>query len=432
MGNSKLSRRDFLRLSALTATSAVLFGCRPPSEPEAEGEVVSEPAAQEPVELTYQWWESETRQEVMNQIIEGFQNENPGVTVDLQIVPWDTYFEKLPVTIKAGTAPDVFFLVSGQLQTYAATGGLLDLTELFPPERAEKFRQAQMDLVTYNGKIMAFPFTATLITVYTNAEAFENAGIEVPTTYEEAWGWDELANALAQVKDANELIYGMFNGGRDFWWLPWFYGNGASLLNEAGDEVTINSSEAEETLSFLQELTRDELIAPPGETTELFFQGQAAVHSDGHWGVDNIVDSIGGAFDLGVTLFPKRREPSLALGGDYQAAYAETQHPAEAGRFVEYLTSPDAQRMYCSRFNYISPRLDVEPDYGEFTTFLEVSSLAGNEMGSSLLTSHRAHPKYDGIRQVFQAEYELVMLDEKTPAQALADMETGIAAVLAE
>ena len=95
------------------------------------------------------------------------------------------------------------------------------------------------------------------------------------------------------------------------------------------------------------------------------------------------------------------------------------------------MTSPDVQTTYCSTFNYISPRLDVTPDYGEYTNILEITELAGREMGSSLLTSHRGHPKYDKIRQVFQAEYELVMLDEESPKEALANMEAKINEILA-
>ena len=52
-------------------------------------------------------------------------------------------------------------------------------------------------------------------------------------------------------------------------------------------------------------------------------------------------------------------------------------------------------------------------------------------MGAPLMTLHRGLPQYEKIRQSFQAEYDLVMLGQKTPKDALKAMETGINNALA-
>jgi len=114
-------------------------------------------------------------------------------------VPWDNYWDKLPVSIAAGTAPDLFFLVSGQVQNYAAMGGLLRLTDYLPGGKMDDFRPAQVEFVTYEGDFISVPFTATVVTVFTNQAMLGNAGLSGPTTADEAWDWEQLAANLQTI-----------------------------------------------------------------------------------------------------------------------------------------------------------------------------------------------------------------------------------------
>ena len=162
-------------------------------------------------ELTFYWYEDRFA-DTMREYIDQFQQEHPGTTINLEI-PFSTYFERLPVQISTGDAPDIYFLVSGQVQNYAATGSLMDLRTCVPEAELAQFRPAQIDFSTYDDELIALPFTTTVLTMLVNKDIFESSGIDIPQTFDDAWTWDEFAEVMRTLKANNpSLINVMFAG----------------------------------------------------------------------------------------------------------------------------------------------------------------------------------------------------------------------------
>ena len=391
-------------------------------------------------ELTFYWYEDRFV-DTMQGYIDQFQQAHPGTTVNLEILPFGTYFERLPVQISTGDAPDVFFLVSGQVQNYAATDSLMNLNTCVPADEVSQFRPAQIDFSTYNDELIALPFTTTVLTMLVNKDMFDASGIEIPQSIDNAWTQDQFADVLRQLKADNPgLVNVMFNGGRDFWWLPWFYSNGASLLNDALDAPTFNSPEAIATFEYLRGLTDEGLIAPPAaggataqEVQQLFVQGRQAIYSGGHWDMSGLTDSIGDSFTMSAAMFPVgSNSSSLALGGDYLVVSKDTKNPELACAFINFLTSKDITQDYAGRYFYLPPRLDAEPDYAQHADIMALMNTEATEMASSKLTLHRGLPYYAAINTVFGAEYQLVMSGEHTPQQAVEAIDAATADALAQ
>jgi multiple sugar transport system substrate-binding protein len=425
-----ISRRDFLKTSLIAGGAGVagLSGLGNIARTQA----ATIARAQATTTIRFDWWE-ERFLDTMNGFIDQFVEMHPGTQVDLQIIPWSAYWDQLPIAIAGGEAPDVFFLVSGQVQNFARLGGLLDLTPFLTEEKRDSFRPAQLGLVTYNENIISLPFTATMLTTYTNLDTFRNAGVDLPTSVEEAWTWEEFRGVLRALKEGNpELVYAYIDAGRDFWWLPWFYSNGARLINDTLDGSAFNTVEAEETLAFLAELTQEELIAPPGESPELFTFGAVAINSGGHWGIANLLGDIGGDFELGATYFPQRYEPGLALGGDYLAAYSEGRNTETAAAFLDFLTSELVLDEYIGSNNYLSPRVDVTPEFATGQDIMDLVVEQADAMSSELLTLHRGLPQYELINQIFTAEYELAVLGSKSPQDAVQAISDAIDEALSD
>ena len=390
-------------------------------------------------ELTFYWYEDRFA-DTMREYIAQFQEANPGTTINLEILPFATYFERLPVQISTGDAPDVYFLVSGQVQNYAATDSLMDLSTCVPEEELAQFRPAQIEFSTYEDQLIALPFTTTVLTMLVNKDIFDAAGIEIPQSFEDAWTWEEFAGVLRTLKESNpSLVNVMFNGGRDFWWLPWFYGNGASLLNETLDAPAFNSPEAIATFEFLRGLTEEGLIAPPAtagasaqEVQQLFVQGRQAIYSGGHWDMAGLTEAIGDSFTLGAAMFPVASGGSLALGGDYLVVSKDTENPELACAFINFLTSREITQDYASRYFYLPPRVDAQPEFAQHAEIMALVQTEANALASSTLTRHRGLPYYAAINTVFTAEYQLVMTGEHTPEQAVEAVDAAAAEALAQ
>ncbi|GGV48998.1 sugar ABC transporter substrate-binding protein [Kitasatospora herbaricolor] len=160
-----------------------------------------------------------------------------GAKVDVQVQAWDGITTKVTTALATSNPPDVLDLGNTQIASFAANGGLKDLT----PYGAD-LRQGQTWLsglvapATVDGKLYAVPGFAGARAVIYNKTMWAKAGVDkAPTTF------TELTDDLAKVKAANP--------GTDFspLYLPgqnWYAGMqfiwdaGGDIAAEAGSKWT--------------------------------------------------------------------------------------------------------------------------------------------------------------------------------------------------
>ena len=85
-------------------------------------------AASAQTTITYALWDS-NQLPVHEEIVAAFEAENPGVNVEIQVVPWGNYWDKLQTAVAGGEAYDVFWMNGANFPVYAANGVLLNLQE---------------------------------------------------------------------------------------------------------------------------------------------------------------------------------------------------------------------------------------------------------------------------------------------------------------
>ena len=57
-----------------------------------------------------------------------FQQQNPGVTVNVQYQQWNTHLQKFDATLAGNTAPDVIEMGNSEMTKYMAAGAFADLS----------------------------------------------------------------------------------------------------------------------------------------------------------------------------------------------------------------------------------------------------------------------------------------------------------------
>ncbi|MEX2441655.1 MAG: extracellular solute-binding protein, partial [Pontimonas sp.] len=72
--------------------------------------------------LTFTTWASDSEAVAFQALIEQFENENDGVTVELNVVPYSQMFEGIDAKLSSGTAPDLFRVDYGNLGVYSSQG----------------------------------------------------------------------------------------------------------------------------------------------------------------------------------------------------------------------------------------------------------------------------------------------------------------------
>jgi alpha-1,4-digalacturonate transport system substrate-binding protein len=215
------------------------------------------------------------------------------------------------------------------------------------------------------------------------------------------------------------------------------YEAGASMLNKDLTASNFNTPEMNRAVSFFKEL-HDEQIIPSSvwlgsdNPNELFRTGQVAMHFSGSWMVSNYKDAIKD-FEWGVTYLPKDVQRSSVPGGKYLAAFQGSGVEKEAAEFIEWISQPENNAVYCQENSYLSQVKGNEKltyDFG--TEYFEVfsqelaatSPQPGAEWGYQALTG--------AVQGDIKEKLASVLAGDMTVEAYLMDMDTLINEKLAE
>ncbi|MGD9146958.1 MAG: extracellular solute-binding protein, partial [Anaerolineae bacterium] len=167
----------------------------PTQAPEPTEAEVAEPTKapeEEPAagaELRFTYYADGNEADVMQPILDKFMAENPDINVILDVVPYSTIDEQLPVQVETGEGPDL-----ARITNFAAyQGKLLDLRPYMadPSYLENNFAAPVLAAMRTEGDtqgLHGFPDALTVTGPYVNKTLFDQAGIELPgegTTWEE-------------------------------------------------------------------------------------------------------------------------------------------------------------------------------------------------------------------------------------------------------
>ena len=174
-------------IGMLLILSFVLGACGGGAQPAASDEKV-----------TITVWDYYGEATPIKPLIEGFQKENPNITVQYEALDWDTTLEKLNVVLTGGTPPDVVTIDMTWLPKFAALGAFTDLKALSGGKLNgaawdQAYTPGGLEAITYNDQIVAALYDFDVYALYYRADLLEQKGLQVPKT------WDELKDVSAET-----------------------------------------------------------------------------------------------------------------------------------------------------------------------------------------------------------------------------------------
>lgn len=296
----KLSRREFLRASALTAAGLVAAQCVAPTPPEPAG---TEAPAAEPVSLEF--WECFAGNHDLvsseKKVVEQFNQENPDVKATYVEVPFEQSHEKLVTALSAGAGPDVWHITMVYMAEFAASGYLEsleshvgDLEPELVPAAVEKARKFENTMYT-------LPSNIDVYLQFYRKDILEEAGFDAPEKLEQV-----LEYGL-EISDPQKPMY-MFpvKGGRHTHFqvlslcMSW---NGPGVDNSIFDEegnCLLNTEKSIEGYQWWGDLLMTHKISPPSsptdqipETRQQFFAGTLATTWDWLGAISQFEQNVG-------------------------------------------------------------------------------------------------------------------------------------------
>jgi raffinose/stachyose/melibiose transport system substrate-binding protein len=403
-------------------------------------------AAQEPVTLRV--WDSfiGPEGETVDAVFAAFMEANPNITIEREAFAYEQLLQTANVALSSGTGPDVVYYAPGP--GYA---GVLADAELIAPleDLAEEYgwndrvAAAALDQAKVDGVLYGLPLEIDLIGMYANRTILDQEGWEIPETIEEM---------VAFCGEAREAGYTPLAFSNNPGWSAYhqftFTSNNMIgpeamydlLFNHEGRWDTPEQIRAIE--SFFVDLrdagcfSEDVNAITYEDGNSLFFNGEAVLHPTGSWLITDIEQDMPDA-EIEFVPFPaveggQGRFWNSGLGSIGVLA-ANSQHPEEAGKFLDFLISPESVELWAEQANTALPvtidtsTLEASP---LLTTVIEVlNSAAAGEIQLGYNIDVLVPPEFnDAMLNGFQA----MLAGDKTAEEQAADMQAAWEEAIAE
>lgn len=448
----RLSRRDFLQVSALATGGALLAACASATAPAAApaatgGEGAA--ASTEPVTLNVlaENW-GELYNGLMTLIGDEYTKLNPNVTVEWNFDPdWQT---KLTTLIAAGTPPDCNHIRPGALAVMGRKGVLLDLTDLVTSSghTRDDFVTSIYDSSTYDGKLYALPGGADYVCLFYSKDAMSEAGLDPEKPPATAAELIEQSLQLLKKNESGDIERIGYAPGAGHQ-LNWTFIHGGHFYDEAAGKITANDPKNVEVMEWLLEYMRaldvNKLAAfsqRPGtyEAGNAFSTKQAAFFFDGFWTFEAL-DNFSPDIDYGVTFWPtvngtEEEHANYAISGWMYSIPTEAAHRDQAWDFIKYAFVDQAALMGYKTLNgpcVKSAFADWEKglrDYmgadNRMSPYLEVFS----KTGTAATNFFPIIPVTGYYTDELSRTYDLIMREEVTAQAGLDEVTQNVQAEL--
>ncbi|MEK9622572.1 MAG: sugar ABC transporter substrate-binding protein, partial [Alphaproteobacteria bacterium] len=219
-------------------------------------------------------------------VVDAFTAANPGVTVNIEAVPWGTCQDKSLTLASAGDPPSIAYMGSRTLRQLANND--LIVPAQISDETRGAYQPGILNTVTVEGTEWGYPRAFSTKALFINCGLVEQAGLQcvAPRT------WDGMYNMAKAINDNTDAA-GVGIAGKDFdntmhQFLNYLYSNGGVVIDPVTGENKLNSSNTRETLALYEKLIS---VAQEGPTAwersqlkDLYNDGKIGMYIDGPWG----------------------------------------------------------------------------------------------------------------------------------------------------
>ncbi|MFD1990574.1 ABC transporter substrate-binding protein [Paenibacillus nicotianae] len=374
MKNIKMKSSFVLALTLLL--TVVLSACGNSSDSSADGKVT----------ISFLHWRGEDTQ-AFQKIIDQFEAKNPTIKVDMQTLTSDQYQSTAQAKLTDGSVGDVFASFPGAQYAALSKAGLY--TDLTNESFLKNYNADLIDVGAKDGKQWAVPYQLVYNQPIYNTEIFKKYNLTPPNDWE---GFLKLCATLKQ----NGIIPIAF-AGADIG--PGQLMNTMVMNNEPSEDIftKVEAGQAKltdefwvKTLTQFKELNDNGYFQDNSLGTKdaaagaLFIQGKAAMLASGSYQLAQNAKQN-----------PELKQALLApitVSADqakYEGVHTSTfmlgvnsrsKHPAEAKKFLEFLSQPDMASQYANEtgqnvtlkdITYDSPELKIAGEWANKKTLFQ-------------------------------------------------------------
>jgi multiple sugar transport system substrate-binding protein len=332
------------RSAALSAVLVLaLAACSGNDDNAAPSGAGSTAAKGEKVTLTYVNWDGG-----MDKVVDEWNKLNPDIQVKLSKPSGTGYtlYNKLITNNKAGTNPDITEVEYQALPALIANQVVVPIDD-YVKGLDTKYDKASLSQVQFEGKTYGVPQNVCPMVFFYRKDVFDKLGLKAPAT------WAEYATVAAAIHKADPKKYiGNFTAADPGWFAGLAQQAGANWWKADGDtwSVAINDAASKKVADYWDDLIKKGLVSPQPNWSAQWNtdmnNGTIVGWVGAQWGpnqLPSIAKDTAGKWAAAPLPAWTAGDTTVGIwGGETEAVTANSKHPAEAAKFVEWMNSSDA------------------------------------------------------------------------------------------
>jgi multiple sugar transport system substrate-binding protein len=318
--------------------------------------------AASPVTLTF--WNGFTGpdQSTIVALVKQFNASHPDIQVNMTIEPWDTVYQKLPLSLRVNQGPDIAGISNQYIPQYAKAGLIQPIDSVYGSGglAANLFPAGLRTVMQYNGHYYAAPMAYDTVMLFWNKTLFNKAGLtHAPTTWSE-WQTDAVKLTIhANGVDQYGIALGDNNTVPN--WQIFIWDNGGEILSPNGKKAVIDGPRSVAAVSQWATLVRRNRISPPGlagaDADKLFQSGKAAMEMTGPWATTGYTQA---GINYGVAPIPKGPGgPVTNANASIMVLSKSSSHLAQAKVFMAWWNSKSSEIYLAVHAGHPPARIDL-------------------------------------------------------------------------
>lgn len=336
-------RRNLLVVALLAVLSLAISACQP----------VTPQAAQTPVTTVIRVGTGDSGAGLAphQQIIQAYEDQNPGVIAQLEPVAGRDYYARLLTQLAAKAAPDIIQIGDDAVPSFVGKGAFVPLDECIAANGFDTsiYLPGLLAPGQVDGTQYLLPKDYSPLAVYYNKKLFDAAGVPYPSP---DWTWDDLLSTAQALTDADQGTWGIqlpatWTTGFEYW----VAAAGGKLISEDGTTFVgyMDSPEVIRAVQFYADLYNRYKVAPPpadfnqfGGGNSEFDNGNAAMRLFGRWPQAGMLENPN--IDLGVVNPPQdQQRANILFWGGFGVASTSTAADEACKFLLNYVGEPGAQ-----------------------------------------------------------------------------------------
>lgn len=311
-----------------------------------------------PVTITFWSWVPN-----LQQAVDLFQQSHPNIKVKLlNVGSGGTEYTKLTTALKAGSgAPDAVQVEYAFLPQYELMGKLVDLSQYGANDIKNDFVPWTWAQVSQGSKVYAIPQDTGPMGLLYRQDVFQKYNLQVPTT------WDQYAqDALALHKANPKIAMTDFAAAADGAWynsLNWQAGSRPFSVNGTNLTIHIDDAGALKVADYWSNLVKAGAVSTAPDWNNDWYaglqNGTIATWITAAWAPTDLASFAAKSAGLWraapLPQWNAGDHISANWGGSTDAVTTQSQHPAEAAEFVQWLNSNQQSATTLSNKLYLFP-----------------------------------------------------------------------------